>query len=144
MKLQKAVLAGLLVLILLSSITIGHFFPPAGILIIPVIILMIIWLIMFTEIDCSIYLKSFFCYFFIGLNDIGIKLFAGGRHDLEGIGRIHMLFFVGLIPGFILLLMGIGRNKTSSVVIKVISILIFVLLVYSHFEMFETLGVNTE
>lgn len=144
MKLQKAGLAGVLVLILLSSITIGHFFPTAGILIIPVIILMIIWFIMFTEVDCSIYLKSFFCYFFIGLNDIGIKLFAGGRHDLEGIGWIHTLFFVGLIPGFIILVAGVFRHKKSSVVIKVISVLIFILLVYSHFEMFETLGVDSE
>ncbi|KIO74562.1 hypothetical protein TH53_25735 [Pedobacter lusitanus] len=79
---------------------------------------------------------------YIGLNDIGIKLFSGGRHDMEGVGWIHTMLFIGLVPCFIMLLIGVFRDKDSSIWLKVLSVIIFVLLIYAHLEIFETLGVD--
>lgn len=133
---------GILLLILLLSIIIGHFLPPSGILSTPVIISLITALVIFTDNDFSILVKSIVSYLFIGLNDIGIKLFAGGRHDLEGIGWIHMLLFIGLVPCFIMLLVGVLHDKRASIWVKVFSVLVFILLIYIHLEIFETLGVH--
>ena len=141
MKLQKIVLISLLILILSLSVIIGHFLPPTGILAAPIVISVMTALVIFTNNDFSILAKSILSYLFIGLNDIGIKLFAGGRHDMEGIGWIHMLLFIGLVPCFIMLLIGVFRDKGSAIEIKILSILVFILLIYVHLEVFETLGV---
>jgi len=142
MKLQKITLIGLLTLILLLSVIVGRFLPPTGILITPLVISLMTGLIIFTDNSFSILIKSVLSYLFIGLNDIGIKLFAGGLHDKEGIGWIHTLLFIGLIPCFVMLLIGIFRDKNSTTWIKALSILIFTLLIYVHLEIFETLGIH--
>lgn len=141
MKLQEVKLIGLLIFILLINTLTGHFLAPLGVLIIPIIMSSITGLIFFTKNNLSILLKSFLSYLFIGLNDIGIKLFAGGIHDMEGIGWINMLLCVGFVPCFILLGIGIFRDKNSVTLIKILSILIFILMAYIHLEIFETLGV---
>ncbi|WP_158797335.1 hypothetical protein [Pedobacter sp. L105] len=142
MKLQKTTLIGLLILILLISIIIGHFLPPAGILATPVVISVMTGLIVFTNVDFNIFAKLFLSYLFIGLNDIGTKLYAGGIHDMEGIGWIHTLLFIGLIPCFIMILIGVYQDKMSVAWVKIVSVLTFILLIYIHLEVFETLGVH--
>jgi len=141
MKLQKTTLIGLLIVILLLSILSGHFLPPVGLLLIPVTISLMTALIIFTGTDFSILIKSLLAYLFIGLNDIGIKLFAGGIHDPQGLGWIHMLLFVGLVPCFIMLVIGVLGDKKSANWVNAISILIFLLLIFAHLQVFETLGV---
>ena len=101
-----------------------------------------IGLIVFTDNGLNIIGKSVLSYLYIGLNDIGIKLFSGGRHDMEGVGWIHMMLFIGLVPCFIMLLIGVFRDKDSSVLLKIFSVSIFVLLIYVHLEIFEKLGVD--
>jgi len=142
MKLQNIVLISLSALVLSLSVIIGHFLPPTGILAAPVVVSVMTALIIFTDNDFSILVKSVLSYLFIGLNDIGIKLFAGGRHDMEGIGWIHMLLFIGLVPCFSMLLIGVFRDKRSAIGIKTLSIVVFILLMYVHLEIFETLGVQ--
>lgn len=142
MKLQNIVLISLSALVLSLSVIIGHFLPPTGILAAPVVVSVMTALVIFTDNDFSILVKSVLSYLFIGLNDIGIKLFAGGRHDMEGIGWIHMLLFIGLVPCFSMLLIGVFRDKRSAIGIKTLSIVVFILLVYVHLEIFETLGVQ--
>lgn len=144
MKRKKVILAGLLMPILLLNTVIGHFLPPTGIVVTPAIISIMTGLIVFTDTDFNIFVKSVLSYLFIGLNDIGIKLFAGGRHDMEGVGWIHMFLFIGLVPCFIILLIGVFRDKRSAVDIKILSILVFILLMYLHLERFETLGVHID
>lgn len=129
-------------LILLTSILIGHFWPPNGILATPLVITVMIGLILFTDVDFNIFVKIFLSYLFIGLNDINIKLFAGGLHDMEGIGWIHMLLFIGLIPCFIMLLIAVYQDKVFNIWIKILGVLMFILMIYIHLEIFETLGVH--
>jgi hypothetical protein len=142
MKLQKTSIIGLLTIVIILNIIIGHFLPPAGILITPLIISVMIGLIVFTDNGLNIIEKSVLSYLYIGLNDIGIKLFSGGKHDMEGVGWIHMMLYIGLVPCFIMLSIGIFRDKDSSIRLKILSVIIFVLLIYAHLEIFETLGVN--
>lgn len=78
---------------------------------------------------------------FIGLNDIGIKLFAGGIHDYEGLGWIHMMLFIGLVPSLIMLLIGTFRDKNSTIWTKLGAIIIFVALISAHFQLFKKLGI---
>ena len=142
MKLQKTTLISLLLLILIMSSIVGHFLPPTGILAAPVIIVLISGLIVFTNNDFNILVKSLLAYLFIGLNDIGIKLFAGGMHDMEGVGWINMMFLIGSAISFIILLIGILKDRNSTNGIKALSALIFIVLICIHCKTFETLGVN--
>lgn len=142
MRLQKTSIIGLLTVLLLLNIITGHFFPPTGILITPFIISVMVGFIVFTDNGLNIIEKSVLSYFYIGLNDIGIKLFSGGRHDMEGIGWIHTMLFIGLVPCLIMLVIGVLRDKSSSIWLKLLSVMIFVALIYVHLEIFETLGVN--
>jgi hypothetical protein len=142
MKLSITILICLLITLLLASIIIGHFLPPGGIFMIPVTISIMTGLILFNDTDFSILLKSVLSYLFIGLNDIGLKLFAGGKSDLAGMGWIHLFLFIGLVPCFIMLLISVFRDKRSSLWIKALSVLIFMLLIYMHLKMFKMLGVD--
>lgn len=132
----------LLIILLLASIVISHFLPPSGIFMTPVTISIMTGLILFSDTDFSILVKSVLSYLLIGLNDIGIKLFAGGKSDLAGMGWIHLFLFIGLVPCFIMLLISVFRDKMSSLGIKALSVLIFMLLIYMHLKIFETLGVD--
>jgi hypothetical protein len=98
-------------------------------------------IIVFTDSGFNVFVKSILCYLFIGLNDIGIKLFAGGRHDMEGIGWVYMLLFIGLVPGSIMLVMAVIRDKRSATWLKLMSVISFTLLICLHLKVFKTLGV---
>ncbi len=127
-------------LILILSITLGHFFSPVGILAIPLVIPLITWLIIYTDNGFNVLVKSVLCYVLIGLNDIGIRLYAGGIHDSEGNGLIVFMMFIGLIPAFIILLIGVIKSPVGSNWIKVISVLLFILLIIIHLKIFGWLG----
>lgn len=142
MELQKTKPIGLLILILLLSVIVGHFLPPVGILASPIIISIMTGLIVFGKNGFSILVKSVLSYLFIGLNDIGIKLFAGGIHDFQGMGFMHVFLFIGLIPCFVMLLITVSRDTASNTWVKVLSILVFILLIYVHLQLFQNLGVD--
>lgn len=142
MVIKKVTLISLLLGILVLTATVGHFLPPTGILVIPLVIILMTALIMLTDYDLPILTKSTISYLFIGLNDIGIKLFAGGRHDSEGLGWIHMLLFIGLVPCFIILIIGVLRDGRSAVISKILSVFIFALLICIHLELFNTVGLG--
>jgi len=97
---------------------------------------------MLTDYELPILIKSLISYSFIGLNDIGIKLFAGGIHDYEGLGWIYMLLLIGLVPCSIILIIGVLRDEKSVAITKLISVFIFVLLIYVHLELFNSVGLR--
>jgi hypothetical protein len=143
MKIQKITLIGLLIVILALSIISCIFLLPNAILFIPLTISLMTGLIIFTDNGFNILIKSSLSYLFIGLNDIGIRLFSeGGKHDFEGNGLIVLLLFIGLVPCFIMLLIGVFRDKDYSLWIKALSIAIFILLICVHLILFQTLGVD--
>lgn len=76
------------------------------------------------------------------LNDIGLKLFSGGSHDSEGLGWIHMMLFIGLIPAFGLLIAGVFKTKKGVLRNKWIAILVFPILIWIHLLLFSDLGLG--
>ena len=72
--------------------------------------------------------KSIFLSFMIILNDVGIKLYAGGAHDREGLSFINGAMLVGLIPTFGILLFSILKRKKQSINHRIIAISILPIL----------------
>jgi len=142
MVIQKVTLISSLLGLLLVTTIVGHFFPPTSILVTPFVITVMTGLIMLTDYELPILIKSLISYSFIGLNDIGIKLFAGGIHDYEGLGWIYMLLLIGLVPCSIILIIGVLRDEKSVAITKLISVFIFVLLIYVHLELFNSVGLR--
>ena len=79
-------------LIIINQI-IGHFLPPMGIMLTP-ILLPIISLLIILEKNISVWKITFASSFLFMLNDLGLKSFAGGTHDLEGLGVIIFTFMI--------------------------------------------------
>ncbi len=121
----------------------GVFYPPSSILFTPLTlsILALIVLIIRCELK-SVWVSSLLAGL-IGLNDIGIKLFAGGRHDWQGQGWIHITLITGLIPAYIILIAGLfSLNYSDSNVNKWIAIILFPILMAWHILCFMELGIE--
>lgn len=142
MKFKKIELIGLLLLISRMNITVDRFFAPLGILATPLVISFMTWTLIFSDNGFNIFLKSVLSYFFIGLNDVGIKLFGGGMHDSEGFVWIHGFLFLGLVPCLIMLLIGVIQDKYSAIWLRNLSIPIFIILICVHLEIFQHLGLG--
>jgi hypothetical protein len=88
---------------------IGHYFPPFSILFSPIIILLICFNIFKTNIN--FYIKSIFIVFSIIVNDISLRLYAGGTHDSEGIMVINLFFYINFIIALISFLIFLIQKK---------------------------------
>jgi hypothetical protein len=77
----------------------GNRFPPASIMLTPVLIaIATVIIISFTDFQPRIKLLSLLL--ILIMNDLLIDIFAGGSHDLEGIGWISLFFLIGLFISF--------------------------------------------
>lgn len=127
--------------ILLISNVLGHYMPPFSIMFTPIAITFLTVIIFFKiSSTIGIVLKSIILAVFISANDICIKLFAGGNHDSEGLGWIHMMLFIGLIVNYIVMIIMVVNNKEENLTNKLLSLLIFPALMYLHLELFAYLG----
>jgi hypothetical protein len=137
------------ILILLAALVIvvvnglfAHFVPPSGIEMTPAILICTTFIIVFGLRDLNPLLKSLLTFLFIAINDISIKLYAGGIHDREGLDWVDLFLLIGLVPAFILLLVSIIRDKKSTLINKLAAIVLFPLLVYGHEYFFGELGLG--
>ena len=80
---NKILLLLICLVILIVNVLTDHFYAPNGIYFTPIVILITTSLVLFIDQEIDILLKAFLIYFFIALNDIGIKLYGGGIHDLK-------------------------------------------------------------
>lgn len=135
---------GLATLIVILNAIFGHYFAPGGIMMTPIILIITTSLVCFQIKNIGAIFISVLAFLFIALNDIGIKLYAGGTHDNEGLAWVHLLLFAGLIPSFGILLAAIFRHPSEKLYIKIISILLFVGLVAIHLQLFSTLGLGRD
>lgn len=133
---------GLALLTVFVSGLIGHFFAPFGIILIPIV------LIVTTSIVClktknigSVY-WSIFTYLFIALNDIALKLYAGGKHDNEGLGWISIMLLLGLLLTILILAYSILQRKDEKLIVKLLSIFLFIVLIAIHWQLFADLGIG--
>ncbi len=119
----------------------GHVVAPFSILLTPILIGFLTWIIVD---KCSFHLiiKTLILASLIILNDILIRLIAGGNHDSEGNGWIILFMFFGiLICGLSLLIIGIIRKQIK---VTLISLVLPILIVYIYLDNFSTLGLIWE
>jgi len=133
---------GLALLTVIVNGLIGHFFAPNGIILTPVVLTITTYLVCFKTKNIKVLLISILTFLFVALNDISIKLYSGGRHDNQGLGWIHLLLFVGLVPTFGILLTAIFKRKDEKLTSKIISIILFVGLIVGHLQLFSSLGLG--
>ncbi len=124
------------------NIIIGHFFAPNGILITPILIIVTTLSTCFLSISLKPIWKSLLCVTYVFINDFGIKLYSGGSHDNEGLGWIHLMMFLGLIPSFIILFYSILKNHEASIIEKIVSICLYPILITIHLNLFSNLGLG--
>lgn len=132
----------LAIFIILSNILSDHYFAPSGITLTPIIIIVITCLISLNKGKFDTILQVIIICFLISLNDLGIKLFGGGIHDVEGLGFIHLFLFAGLIPCFIILALSTFKNKKDTLLKSVFSLFLFIILICIHFYFFSNIGLG--
>jgi len=133
---------GLATLAVILNGIIGHFLAPSRIMLTPIVLIITTTLICFGTKKIKPILISALTYLFVALNDISIKLYSGGSHDSEGLGWIHLLLFVGLLPTFGILLVTIFKNKEETLTNKIIAVVLFVGLIVGHLKLFSDLGLG--
>jgi len=137
---KKAI--GLATLTVISNGLIGHYLAPSGILLTPIVMTITTSLVCYKTNNMKIVFISTLTYLFVAFNDILIKLYSGGSHDSEGLGWIQMMFFIGLLPTFGILLSTIFRNKEETISPKIIAVTIFIILIAGHLKLFNSLGLG--
>ncbi len=130
--------------IVILNLIIGHLFAPWGIMLTPVILTIISVLIFFVVKNLKLLSKSILTFGLIAMHDIGIKLYSGGRHDIEGLAWIHGLLFMGLLSAFTILLIAIVKDKKEKFLNKSIAILVFPILIIIHLYFFNDLGLGRD
>lgn len=140
MSFQQAITAALGIILL--NLLIGHFFAPTGIMITPVILIASTALIVFNTRDKKPVLMSLLVLLMIILNDIGLKLYAGGAHDKEGQAWVHFMLFLGLIPSFFIMTRSILKSEEFALEQKIVSIFLFPLVISAHLFFFSDLGIG--
>lgn len=133
---------GLATLIVVLNGLIGHFFAPNGIMLTPIVLTISTSLVCFGTKNIKIIFISALTYLFVALNDISIKLYSGGSHDNEGLGWVHLLLFVGLVPTFGILLATVLKHKEETVTNKIIAVVLFIGLIAGHLQIFSNLGLG--
>ena len=76
------------------------------------------------------------------LNDILIKIYAGGTHDYQGLGFILAFTILGLIPSFLYFVFKIYK-RNEKMEYKIIAVLLFIVLIICHHKMFSKLGLDS-
>jgi len=131
------------VCIILSALF-GHYYPPIGIELTPVI-LIITGVIVFNNLKFqNVFLKVLLFFSFVALNDLLIKLYAGGRHDYEGLAWTKLFLYIGLLPSYFILVKAIWLDRFAGQTSKIVSILVFPILVVIYLAISRDLGLGTE
>lgn len=130
------------VFIVIANGIIGHYFAPNGITFTPVVLTITTYLICFRLKTAKVVLISLLTYIFVALNDFSIKLYSGGTTDYEGLGWIHFFLLIGLIPTLVILSFAIFKKEKEKLSIKILSLILFIILMIIHFQVFSLLGLD--
>lgn len=130
------------VALVIFNIVLGHFLPPFHILFTPFVVSIATLLVVGALKETYSVWTSVVSYALIATNDCGIKLHGGGMHDDAGQGWINAFLLIGFGCSFIIILFTSFNNKKSSLLIKILSVLLFALLGCMHIYLFSRLGVG--
>ncbi|MCX2743343.1 hypothetical protein OO013_05670 [Mangrovivirga sp. M17] len=137
---RKSILIAAAVIVV--NLLLGHFFASTGIMMTPVALIIATVLVVLNTKNLRPISMTLTIIGLIIIHDIGLKLYAGGTHDRQGLGWIHLMLIIGLIPSYILLIGGVIRNKKAPLAEKIISIVIFPLILAGHLYLFSDLGLG--
>ncbi len=137
---QNILMLGFALATVVSNGFIGRFFAPNGIMFTPFVLIITTLLVTAGTENIAVIEKVCLIYFFIGLNDILIKLYFGGSHDQVGYAWIQMSLFIGLIPVFFILIVMVSNNTQAQTIDKILAIVIFPILITIHSYVFSELG----
>jgi hypothetical protein len=117
----------------------GHYFAPSGIFLTPIVLTVTTSLVCFGTNNVRAIHRSALTYLFVASNDISIRLYSGGSHDLEGLGWILGLLLIGLLPTVGILSSADSKMNQETLTSKSAAIALFVVLMAGHLLMFSKL-----
>lgn len=127
-------------LIIVISNILGHYFAPTSIFITPIIVPASVYL--FVSIDTSKIVKALLAAFGLVLNDFLIKTYAGGTHDLEGLGWISLFAIPALIISTIVLTVFLIKDFKKTYISSIIGFILFATVVFSYANYFSNYGLT--
>jgi len=127
------------IIVVITNI-LGHYFPPTSIMFSPLTIGLLTGLLMFT--DFKIGYRILLVTLSIVFNDICIKTFAGGTHDLEGAGFINAFLIIGLIISTIIILIKTVVLKNINAIIKIMLTLMMPVTMFLYIQYFGLYGLS--
>ncbi|TPE43018.1 hypothetical protein [Pontibacter mangrovi] len=128
-------------IVLLNNL-IGHYYGPSGITFTPAVIIAVTIITGHFTFGLKPYMKTILIIWLIALNDIGIKLYSDGMHDNVGQSLVLLYLLIGAIPAFGLLVWSIVKDKNEVMLNKMISIVLFPVLLMLHIYLFQELGLG--
>jgi hypothetical protein len=142
LKINKILCLLICIIIVTLNVLLEHFYAPHGIDFTPFIVIIVAVLLNVTANKFNIWLRIVLTYAFIGINDVGIKLYGGGIHDVEGQGFVLLFLMMGLIPAFIIVVITVINDKNLYALTKAITLMSFLILFGLHLYLFENLGIG--
>jgi hypothetical protein len=128
---------GLAALTVIINGFIGHYSAPNGILLTPLVLIITSLLVCYGTKKINHIFTSFLAYLFVALNDISIRLFAGGNHDSAGVLLINIFLLIGLAPAFSILWVNILNQKVETIKKQITALATFIILIILHFILFK-------
>ncbi len=129
-------------ILVLANILFAHFVAPTGMMLTPIVIIITTTLVCFKVKNINPITIAVITFGLIALHDIGIKLYSGGSHDRAGLGWVHMLLFLGLVPSYMILVSSIFQNKEQNRKEKLTAAFLFPILIAGHLLLFGDLGLG--
>lgn len=108
----KTILFGLSIIIACNVV--GHFLPPFSLMLSAVYINLIIGLVNRPLYEKNFKLTVAYNFLLLFLNDIFIRLYAGGTHDNQGKGWCFLMYFIGLIIAAVLMFVYAGESEKKE------------------------------
>ncbi|ALJ00726.1 hypothetical protein [Rufibacter tibetensis] len=129
-------------ILVIANILFAHSFAPTGMMLTPVLLIIVTTLVCFKVTSINPIPLSLITYGLIALHDIGIKLYSGGSHDSQGLGWVHLLLFLGLVPSYVILVNSIFKDKELNRIEKLTAVFLFPVLIAGHLLLFGDLGLG--
>lgn len=140
-KTNSLIITVTLIIITFIHLYIGHYFAPSGIVLLPLtMILITVNIFQFTS--YKIYIKCLITAFLFLSLDIGLKLYAGGSHDSEGLDFMNLFYFIGIIPSLVIIFYKVYKSTEIILRTKILIIVLSLIFLYFQNDLFGTLGLG--
>ena len=125
-------------LLVISVAILGHYFAPLSIFMSPALIGITVFLIFRAQFTPVVTILIIIVTIII--NDIFIKLYAGGIHDFEGAGFINLFLIISSIIATILSFIFLISERKLTIIYSLGLSMLIPLLIYAYLSYFDFLG----